>query len=466
MDAMSLKRVRAAPAELGAQTALTLLAAVLAQPQLLPAATALASTLASTLGCERVSVGLVDTGFCRIVAISHGGSPTGEAALLGLLGAAMDEAVDQKTTLRCPPLPGSPPRIELAHEALQRRQGGGLCAMPLVVQRKVIGAVLFEFQDGQLFDDHQTRQCEHLISLLAPVLDLMRRNELPWPQRLREGLAAWWRAPGQARGRWAWGLGVLALWALLLIPVPHHIGGQARIEGATQRTLVAPADGFIQRALVRPGDRVAAGQLLVEMADQVLLIDKRKWQSELAQHDNAHAAALARADRTQLVINQAKADEARAQIALIEQQLGRARIEAPFAGIVIHGDLSQSLGAPVQRGESLLTLAPLNQFRVIVEVDERDIAEVRLEQAGELALSALPWDTLPITVTRITPMATAVEGGNVFEVEAAIAAPPDALKPGLRGVARIDSPAQPLLWRWTHRAVEWLALKAWAWWGI
>ena len=34
-----------------------------------------------------------------------------------------------------------------------------------------------------------------------------------------------------------------------------------------------------------------------------------------------------------------------------------------------------------------------------------------------MALSALPWDTLPITITRITPMAKAVEGLNVFEVE-------------------------------------------------
>ncbi|MDP3522340.1 MAG: HlyD family efflux transporter periplasmic adaptor subunit [Hydrogenophaga sp.] len=466
MDAITPKRMRAAPAELGPQMVLTLLATLLAQRQWLPAATALASTLASMLGCERVSVGRLDKGFCRVVAISHGGSPSGDAELLSELGAAMDEAIDQQTTLRCPPLPGTPPRIELAHQALWRRQGGGLCSMPLVVQREIVGALLFEFQDPQLFDAQQTQQCEHLISLLAPVLDLMRRNELPWPQRLRQGLAAWWRAPGQSRRRWVWGACVLALLALLFIPVPDHIGGQARIEGATQRSLVAPADGFIQQALVRPGDRVAAGQLLVEMADQVLLIDKRKWQSELAQHDNAYAAALARADRAQLVINQAKADEARAQIALIEQQLGRARIEAPFAGIVIHGDLSQSLGAPVQRGEALLTLAPVDQFRVIVEVDERDIAGVWPGQTGELALSALPWDVLAITVKRITPMATAVEGGNVFEVEAVMVAPPDTLKPGLKGVARIGSPPQPLLWRWTHRAVEWLALKAWAWWGI
>ena len=65
---------------------------------------------------------------------------------------------------------------------------------------------------------------------------------------------------------------------------------------------------------------------------------------------------MARADRSQLVISQARADEARAQLALVDEQLGRTRIEAPFDGVVIRGDLSQSLGSPVQRGDVLLTV--------------------------------------------------------------------------------------------------------------
>lgn len=457
-----------ATAEVAPMPALALQAAVVAHSHLAPAATAFASALASRLGCERVSVGFVDKGFVKIVAISHGGTPTGEAEVLTLLGAAMDEAIEQKSTIRFPPLPSTPPRIELAHQALQRRQGGGLCSIPLVVNRQIVGAVLFEFQDNQKFNDRQILYCEHQISLIGPVLELMRLNERPWTTRLREGMVTGWRslrAPGKSTWRWALSAGVLALVALVFVPLPYHIGGQARIEGAIQRTLVAPADGFLKAAMVRPGDQVEAGQVLVEMADQDLQIELRKWASELAQHENAYSAALAQADRAQLVINQAKAGEARAKFELTEQQLIRTRIEAPFDGIVIKGDLSQSLGAPVQRGDPLLTLAPVDQFRVIVEVDERDIEGIRPGQSGRLALSALPWDTLPITVERITPMATAVEGGNVFEVEASIEAPANTLKPGLRGVARIEAEPRPLMWRWTHRAIEWLALKAWAWWG-
>ncbi|MDD2667066.1 hypothetical protein [Zoogloea sp.] len=70
-----------------------------------------------------------------------------------------------------------------------------------------------------------------------------------------------------------------------------------------------------------------------------------------------------------------------------------------------------------------------------------------------------------MTVTRITPMAMAVEGHNVFEVEAVLASIPDSLRPGLRGMARITVGREPLLWAWTHRLTDWIRLEWWGWWG-
>jgi multidrug resistance efflux pump len=180
---------------------------------------------------------------------------------------------------------------------------------------------------------------------------------------------------------------------------------------------------------------VKAGQVLVELADQDLLLEQQRWQSALAQHDNAYAAANAHADRAQQVIHQSRAAEAQAQLELVQLRLERGRIDAPFDAVVVQGDLSQQLGAPLSQGAELMTLAPQGQFRVIVEVDERDIAAVAVGQPGTLALSALPWDTLPIRVSRITPMATALEGRNVYEVEAELKAPGGALRPGLQGSA-------------------------------
>jgi multidrug efflux pump subunit AcrA (membrane-fusion protein) len=166
---------------------------------------------------------------------------------------------------------------------------------------------------------------------------------------------------------------------------------------------------------------------------------------------------------------QSRADEAQAQLELVEERLLRSRLVAPFDAIVVQGDWSQQLGAPVKEGTELLTLAPSDRFRVMVEIDERDIP--RMDQLdlrtlrGSLTLSALPWSSLPLRVNRISPVAKAVEGRNVFEVEAELLQQPPGLRPGLQGQARIDTePASPLL-HFLRRALGSLRIAWWEWLG-
>jgi len=221
-------------------------------------------------------------------------------------------------------------------------------------------------------------------------------------------------------------------------------------------------DGFLEQVNVRPGDSVMSGQVLAELATQDLQAERMKRRSELAQHENVYKAALARADRTQLVINQARAAEAQAQLALIENQLQRAQLRAPFDGIVIKGDLPQQLGAPVQRGEVLLTLAPDDRYRLIVEVDERDVALVDAGLHGRLVLTAEPNAVFDFSVVRLLPVAVAADGRNFFEAEGALEAAGKTLRPGMRGVAKIAAGRRPAAWIATHRLFDWLRLTAWS----
>jgi multidrug efflux pump subunit AcrA (membrane-fusion protein) len=146
----------------------------------------------------------------------------------------------------------------------------------------------------------------------------------------------------------------------------------------------------------------------------------------------------------------------------VEQLLARARLSAPFDGIVIKGDLGLSLGAPVERGEALLTIAPRDQYRVVVEIDESDIAAIHPGQQGRLALSASPTDTLPISVTRVTAVAAVHDGHNTFEVEARLHPGAVPLRPGLQGIAKIETGTRALGWIWTHRLTDWLRLAVWS----
>ncbi len=221
----------------------------------------------------------------------------------------------------------------LVHEELLRRDGGMVYTLPLVVKRQLVGAVQLQFRQVGPILPEQLADWEHAVALLGPVLHFMRRSERPWRKRLRDRaqrIRADLRAPGNGRLRLGLAGLLLALGVLVAVPMEYRVGGNARVEGAIQRVLVAPADGFIRQNHVRPGDQVKAGQVLAELAEQDLQLERNKWSSELAQHENSYAAAMARADRTQLVLSQARADEARAQLALVDEQLGRIRLEAPF----------------------------------------------------------------------------------------------------------------------------------------
>jgi biotin carboxyl carrier protein len=377
----------------------------------------------------------------------------------------MDEALEQDATVAFPAAADDRPRITLAHAEYVRRQGGSIFTVPMVSRQKSFGAVSFIRATGDVPAKAEIAQCEQIVSISGPVLELKHAIALPWRKRLVRGArrtAAQVIEPGHRAVKISAAVALIAAAALCFLPVEYRVSAPARLEGSVQRALVAPADGFLRQVNVRPGDHVKADQVLAELAEEDLQLERRKWESELAQYENSASAALARADRTQFVINQSKADEAQAQLDLVNKQLVRTRVLAPFDGIVIKGDLSQSLGAPVQRGEVLLTVAPANEFRLLVEVDERDIDDVRVGQTGSLALGAFE-RSLPFSVARITPMATARDGRNFFEVEGKFAEAPSALRPGLQGVAKIGAGDRALGRIWTHRLVEWVRMTLWSW---
>jgi multidrug efflux pump subunit AcrA (membrane-fusion protein) len=130
----------------------------------------------------------------------------------------------------------------------------------------------------------------------------------------------------------------------------------------------------------------------------------------------------------------------------------------------VSGDLTQAIGAPVKQGDTLFEVAPLAGYRVMLQVDERDIANVAVGQHGRLALAGFPGDRLELVVERITPVSKVADGRNYFSVEGRLANRPGVLRPGMQGVAKLDIGARRLGWIWLHRVVEWFQLRLWYWW--
>jgi RND family efflux transporter MFP subunit len=388
-------------------------------------------------------------------------------SLASALEAAMTEALDQDATLVFPGAPDGKVRVTRAHAELARLyHAGSVCTVPVSRDGRLVAALTLEHAAGGRFDRSTVALCEAVVGLVGPILADKRHQDLWVGARLaafaRTGLDRLFgpRHPGLKLASLS---AVLLVVFLALASGEHRVNTPATLEGTVQRVVVAPIDGFVATAPARPGDLVEEGQLLAQLDDKDLRLEVLKWTGEKNKLLQEYRGAMAEVDSAKVTVLRARLERAEAELALAEGNLSRTRLTAPLRGVVVRGDLSQSLGAPVERGQTLFQVAPLDSYRVMLEVDERDVGQVRPGQAGRLALTGFPGDYLPFTVVRVTPVSTAADGRNSFAVEARLDQTPALIRPGMQGVAKIDIGQRRLIWIWSHKIIDWFRLWTWSW---
>jgi biotin carboxyl carrier protein len=449
------------------QGVLEIVAAGAAHDRFVAAATALATELATRLACDRVSIGFERGGQIKIDAMSHSAQFKERTNLMRGVAAAMDEAVDQNATVAVPPPIGSAPLVRRAHDALLDEQSSGACCtVVLTALGRPAGAITLERTAKRPFDAATIELCEAVAGLAGPMLEVHRREDRWFGARLGE----WWRTklrelfgPGHPGLKLAT-IVVAALLAFLAVARgDFRVAAGTVLEPQLQLAATAPFNGYIREAPVRAGDLVKQGAILARLDDRDLKLERLKSMSQQEELNKQLRQAFAERNLAQVQIVTAQLEAARAQVARTEEQLQRTTLGAPFDGVVVSGDLSQQLGAPVERGTVLFEVAPLSEFRLVLKVDERDVAYVQAEQRGTLLLSAFPNDPIGFQVTKVTPVSTPREGRNFFRVEARLDRTDPRMRPNMEGVGKVDIERRSYLWIWTRQVVDSLRLLAWAW---
>jgi len=316
------------------------------------------------------------------------------------------------------------------------------------------------------FDAATVELCKAVAIAVGPMLETKRREDRSIFAKIPDAAgASLVKLIGHgylARKLIAFAL-VAAIAFATLVSGEYRVSATSRVEGAVRRVITAPVEGFVASAAARPGDLVEAGQVLFKFDDRDLRLERVQISSERAQMAATLQDALANRQRAEIQIINAQIEQADAHLALLDEQIRRTKVSAPFDGVIVSGDLSQSLGAAIERGAVLYEIAPLDRYRVILEVDEHDIADIVAGQYGFLLLSALPGEPLAIQVTRLTSVASTTEGANYFRVEADLLDNPDRVRPGMEGIGKIDVEERRLISIWTHKFTRWLKLWIWAW---
>ena len=429
---------------------------------------AFVTEMARQLKCERVSLAFIRRNRARIQAISHTAQIGKRMNLTRAIEMAMDEAIVQRKEIFYPLQPNAEVLIVRDHEQLAKQHGAGsILTMPFYGDERYYGALTFERQSGQPFNEEEASFCRSIASLLFPALEIMRQNDrlliLKIWDALKGELVKFFGPRYLGRKL----IIVLAVAVVIFFNFKmgdYKISADALLEGAVKRVVVAPFDGYIKNAQVRAGDVVESDMVMCTLDDRDLLLEKINWLSKRKQYQREYKEVLAEHKWAEAQIIKAQLEQAISRLNLAERHLKRTRIVSPFKGIVLSGDLSQRLGGSVAKGEVLFEVAPLDAYRVILEVDERRITDVKVGQRGQMILSAVPRNHFDFVVEKIIPLSTSKEGLNYFRVEAKLETASGRLRPGMEGIGKIRVGRRKLISIWTRSLEEWIRLWVWSWW--
>jgi HlyD family secretion protein len=178
-------------------------------------------------------------------------------------------------------------------------------------------------------------------------------------------------------------------------------------------------------------EEVRLGQIAIDQAQARLdKLESPTTEEDLAVAQAAVDAARARVETAQVQVDQAElslalllagprqeqidaleAQVAQAQVTLEQAQLRleKARLTAPFDGVVAQVNVKEGTVAPT--GAPAVELVDLSRFEMEVQIDELDVGQVRKGLPVRVTLDALPDAELEGRVEAIAP--TAFQGGGV-----------------------------------------------------
>ncbi len=228
--------------------------------------------------------------------------------------------------------------------------------------------------------------------------------------------------------------------------------GQAQadavVEAVRQTQISAQVAGAITEILVRPGDSVKAGQVLVrldaraaqqqanasqaqaEAANASLAVAEKDWQrsQQLAAQHFISAAQLDKA-RAQYL---AAAAETRAQIAAagaVRTQSGFYTLTAPYSGVV--SDVPAMPGDMAMPGKPLLTMYEPGALRVTAMIPEQQAARLRKDGALQVSWQQSGVQPATLNLTQFTVLPAADPASHSIQIRAALPNTVQGLRPGM-----------------------------------
>lgn len=433
------------------------------QKRFLAANMTLCNELASRFSCDRVSIGWLKEQDVSVTAISHMEKFEKKMDAVRQLQASMEESLEQDAEILSPPPPDAN-YISRDHKDYRLSQGiGNLFSIPLRKEDEALGVVTFE-RSKVFTEDEQLHLRLIGDQLTQRMLDLQK-----WDRWFGARGYYWFKETMQAMLSVEFTLrkalcilGVLLCLWMVFWRLDYKVKAPFIIRSENVRYVPAPNDGYIKDVKIEKGDEISKGRSLLDLDNRELLLEESAGVADKVRFEREIAKARADGRLVEMRIAEAQLQQADARLAKIRFYIEQSKIIAPFDGVVVEGDLKEKIGVPVQQGDLLYKIAQLDTLYSELKVDEADIHELSVNDAGHLAFASRPDKKYPVIVKRIEPLAQSEEDGNIFIVKCEFTGyAEDWWRPGMSGIAKLKVGKRSPLFILTHKTVDYLRLRFW-----
>jgi multidrug efflux system membrane fusion protein len=205
-------------------------------------------------------------------------------------------------------------------------------------------------------------------------------------------------------------------------PMTNHLTLQGQTQADRTVTIKAETHGVVKQTSVEKGASVNVGATLITLSvedRQARLLEARSLLEERKTEYQAVQSLKKSGYQAETELARAKAalDSASAAVRMAELELERIHITAPIPGIVDQRFVE--VGDFVNRGDPVATLVDLDPIRVVAQVSERYLGQIKVNNVGEVRL--LDGSTVPAQVIYVA--STASESTRTFAVEMQIPNP-------------------------------------------
>lgn len=342
--------------------------------------------------------------------------------------------------------------------------GDAIVSLPLIAGETAIGVVSLVRDASDPFRPEELAALQKLLSPLAAAIPLVQKSTRSLPSHARasveQGIAWVTRRESWTRKAAIAASIVLALW-LIFKPTMYRVAADATVVAANEVVVASSLDASVADVLVRSGDVVERGQVLIVLDASDHAVRREHLATEVRQASLRLRDAVASGDPSAAAIARAERDIYQTELDLVLTQIERAVMTAPVSGTVVGSELSALRGRLVPLGEPLLSIAEHGALELRIDVPERRVTDLTPGVDVRFASFARPEDAEILVLERVEPAATLRDGRPVFVAHGRLAEGEAWLRPGMEGIAMIDAGERPNWWVGLHHVIDYAHLNFW-----